>query len=105
MNYPIETPANEWLRGLLAKHVVEVSFTKKDGTERIMLASTNPLYLPEPDVTAKKSDRNRDFLDEVIVCRDIEKGAWRSFRVDSVTTIALTGLPVLDSNDRAEVAA
>ena len=67
--------------------VCRVTFTKKDGTERKMLCTLDMSGIPEKDVP--KSDGNVSLeegtLPETVRVYDLEKEAWRSFRLDSVT--------------------
>ena len=61
----------------LKKGLVEVTFTKKNGEERVMLCTLHPDVVPN---VAGNSVQNPD----VTVVYDIEAGGWRSFRNDSV---------------------
>jgi len=62
--------------------VVRVTFTKKDGTERKMKCTLNENMMPQFETV--KTNQAKDVNREVIKCWDLEKEAWRSFRVDSV---------------------
>lgn len=62
--------------------VVRVTFTKKDGTERKMKCTLNENIMPQFETV--KTNQAKDVNKEVIKCWDLEKEAWRSFRVDSV---------------------
>lgn len=64
---------------LTANKTVIVTFTKRDGTERNMLCTTNP-ELIEVKTFSKNSGGN-EVAQSVW---DLEKSAWRSFRWDSV---------------------
>lgn len=63
------------------EHAV-VTFTKADGTERVLQCTLNPEYIP-----VSESKNTRKSSDEVMVVYDIEKDAWRSFRKDSVIKV------------------
>lgn len=65
--------------------VATVRFIKRDGSERTMLATLDPLWLPDPTETS-----SREPNDEVVSCWDIEANGWRSFRLDSVVSIEFT---------------
>jgi hypothetical protein len=69
----------------LKEEVATVTFTKKDGTERVMMCTLNPAYLPEA-TTPKTTTATRKPNNKVVVAYDIEKEAFRSFRLDSVTS-------------------
>ena len=69
----------------LHKGICKVTFTKKDGTERVMKCTLVEDYLPK--IEAEKVEKNATSNkrnDEVCAVWDVEKDAWRSFRWDSV---------------------
>lgn len=82
----------EQIRNLLSENVLEVTFTKADGSERVMMASTNSMYIPY-DEGSKSSGRKPN--PNIVTAVDVEKGAWRSFRFDSVKGFVVTDRPVL----------
>lgn len=71
----------KWLISLLEKSIVEVTFTKKDGTERIMKCTLQEDYLPETLGSERK--KNEDAL--AVFDLDVEN--WRSFRWDSIKQV------------------
>jgi hypothetical protein len=64
---------------------VEVTFTKKNGEERKMLC-TRSMYLI-PDEHKPKGNLQREPNYEALPVYDLEKLAWRSFRIDSIINI------------------
>jgi hypothetical protein len=71
----------------LRQAVCEVTFMKVNGERRIMRCTLDPRYMPP--VTKEQMDHiseehAKPENQEVIVCWDVQKGGWRSFRVDSV---------------------
>lgn len=59
--------------------VLTVSFTKKDGTTRVMKATRNPAFaIPHQ----KKTDRVKKTNDNIVPVWDIEKSAWRSLSIE-----------------------
>jgi len=73
------------LQKLLRENTLSVLFLKKDGTQRAMLCTLNPEHLPNEDKqegdevkTVKKQS------EESLAVWDLEKNAWRSFRLDSL---------------------
>jgi len=75
--------AGQYLADAIKKHVVRIEFTKKDGTNRVLVGTTKPNHIPKDkkptgDDTRKKST-------EVVVVFDLDKSEWRSFRIDSLT--------------------
>jgi hypothetical protein len=90
-----------WLKGMLDLGPVTVTFTKKDGTERVMECTTkaelvpvdettevhytntnNPVDFPEPK-------KERKVNENVCPVYDLESKAWKSFRWDSIKQIRL----------------
>jgi hypothetical protein len=68
----------------LATHVVQVTFVKADGTQRVMQATTQPSRLPvttimESEAMTKPKDVN------LFKVWDMQAQAWRSFRMERVT--------------------
>jgi len=65
---------------------VRLVFTKKDGTERVLIGTRNPDRIPaelhpKGSETEKKGDAFPVF--------DIEAGGWRSFKPDSLMAVEL----------------
>jgi len=81
------------LKKLLQEKVLTVHFTKKDGTKREMLCTLLPEHLPAIDkqegdeVKAVKKQS-----EDSIAVWDLEKKAWRSFRIDSIVSYAPASL-------------
>ena len=63
---------------------ITVTFTKKDGTERVMLCTRNMAAIPE-DKHPKGEGKTR--AAHLIVAFDLEKGEWRSFGEESVLSV------------------
>ena len=74
------TMKRETLVKSLQKDVMTINFTKVNGEDRTMNCSLHESLLPEstPSATTKKDNP------DVIVVWDIDKSAWRSFRLDSI---------------------
>jgi hypothetical protein len=83
-----QTPAynQAQLSELLKNNVMTVTFTKVDGTERVMRCTLLPEYLP-PETSGKQllTENNRSNIS----VWDVEAQGWRSFRVDSVKNISV----------------
>jgi len=77
----------DWLIGLLKSEIVELTFTKKDGTERIMTCTLAEQEIPEENLP---KGTNRKKSDETVAVFDLENNGWRSFRWDSLKNIAFT---------------
>jgi hypothetical protein len=71
-----------WLRAILQEGVVTITFTKKDGDERVIKATLKEDLIPfdmfpKGTSTRKKSEESQSVF-------DVEKDEWRSFRWDSI---------------------
>lgn len=88
-------PTREELLKLLGEELVEVTFLKLDGDQRIMTCTLRPNYLPEANREDKLSQTKiRNLEDKVIVVWDTNANAWRSFRYDRVKEVKqITPLP------------
>jgi hypothetical protein len=80
----------KWLKSHLAYGPVTVTFTKKDGTERVMKCTTNPTYVMFKDPVILESKKERKVNEDVMPVFDTEAGHWKSFRWDSVKQVTLT---------------
>ena len=67
----------------LQQNAMRITFTKVNGDERIMDCTLQEHMIPETN------ESNRKQNEEVLPVFDINKGEWRSFRLDSVTNIEL----------------
>ena len=65
----------------LQKNVMQITFNKVCGEERIMHCTLHETVLPETSIHNKKKN------DEVLPVWDTDIGAWRSFRLDSVKDV------------------
>ncbi len=86
----------KWLKGHLAMGPVTVTFTKKDGTERVMQCTTSADWIPPEPVHETNTDNPIDFPapkrekkpnEEIMSVYDLESMHWKSFRWDSVKRI------------------
>ena len=73
----------------LRNNVIEVTFTKVNGEQRIMRCTLKKEHLPESYRVSEDEQKSENEYHqknpEVIACWDVQSGGWRSFRVDSVT--------------------
>ena len=79
---------NELLKGLRTS-VVDVHFTKANGESRVLRCTLLPSMLPESyRKSFEEQNEEKTFHQQnpnVIAAWDVEKNAWRSFRIESVT--------------------
>lgn len=80
-----------WLKSHLEFGPVEVHFTKKDGSERVMQCTTNASLVPnEPIVEGAEPKAEKKLNEDVCPVWDLEAKAWRSFRWDSINQVSLS---------------
>jgi hypothetical protein len=82
-----ENKRNEYT-AVLYNNICVVTFTKRDGSERVMRCTLKPEHfpvLPVVESTTLKTPRKKS--DTTICVWDLDKSAWRSFTVDSVKSI------------------
>ena len=95
----------KWLKSHLSYGPVTVTFTKKDGTERVMKCTTAAPLVPDPIPTPNfnlletpKKERKKN--DDIMNVYDLENAAWKSFRWDSIKSIMFTiGEEIEHSNE------
>ena len=92
----------KWLKSHLAFGSVTVTFTKKDGTERVMKCTTAPSLIPVDILEGKHYTNTENPIDfpvpkkekkvneDVMPVYDLETSAWKSFRWDSVKSVMFT---------------
>jgi WYL domain-containing protein len=69
----------------LKMNIMEVTFTKADGTRRVMHCTLMPEYLPKgSDLQHLEEEHAKRENKDVVVCWDLKEHGWRSFRVDRV---------------------
>jgi hypothetical protein len=71
----------EELNGMLVEGVAIVTFTKADGTDRVMKCTKNNEHIPSE--FHPKNQSNGVVSDNINVW-DLEKGGWRSFNITKV---------------------
>lgn len=72
---------NEYI-SLLKENILSVLFTKKDGEKRSLVCTLREDVIPKD--MAPLGNTERKVNDQTVPCWDIEKKAWRSFRIDAV---------------------
>jgi hypothetical protein len=80
----------KWLKGHLRMGSVTVTFTKKDGTERVMKCTTDPTIIMFKDPASVESNTTRPISETVMPVFDLESNAWKSFRWDSIKQVRFT---------------
>ena len=77
-----------WLNGMLKVTDMTITFTKKDGTVRVMKCTLMPDSLPvvETKPVAEGKQPRKESTTSIRVF-DLEKNEWRSFATTSVTRV------------------
>jgi hypothetical protein len=65
---------------------VELTFTKKDGTERVMKATLEESKIP---VYENKTGRTKPPNDDALSVVDVDIGEWRAVRYDSIKIVRI----------------
>lgn len=78
-----------WLKDMLNIGPVNLTFTKKDGTERIMECTLNPKLLPPAVVVTEDAEpkRKKTANEDTMAVYDLEAKGWRSFTIRSVKRV------------------
>ena len=74
----------EWLRGYLSESTITVTFTKKDGTNRVMKCTKQQDLIPSEK--QPKGTGSTPTGDAVAVF-DLDAKDWRSFNTSNITRI------------------
>ena len=67
----------------LQSRAMRITFTKVNGEERIMDCTLQEHMIPETDANNRKQN------EDVLPVFDINKGGWRSFRLDSIINVEI----------------
>jgi WYL_2, Sm-like SH3 beta-barrel fold len=82
-----DTDRRQYFTDLLSANDCEVTFTKVDGTIRVMNCTLRSEALPDRESTSLTETREKN--PDVITVFDLDKQSWRSFKVANVTNIAV----------------
>jgi hypothetical protein len=86
----VEPMLHEWLKGILAVTDATITFTKVDGTERVMKCTLEPAKLPPVVIKEDAKPRKETTSTKALRVFDIEKSEWRSFTIKNIKRIELT---------------
>lgn len=76
---------SEWLKGMLHVGPATVTFTKADGTERVMECTLEADKLPKVEI--KEGAKPRKESTTSLRVFDLEKNEWRSFTIKNVKRV------------------
>lgn len=78
---------NESVKDALHKNIVIVGFTKTNGEARQMRCTLRSDMIPVVPVVEGRSPKKEN--PDVQAVWDLDKGAWRSFRFDSLNSVTI----------------
>jgi|LWDU01.1.fsa_nt_gi hypothetical protein len=84
----VKIPNREELIEDLQNKLLKVTFTKKNGDERLMVCTLSNLLTKHTNQIMKEAIPKNE---EVLPVWDVENNAWRSFRLDSVIKVENLG--------------
>ena len=87
MNIQLDDVGREGVRNMLRNSVLDITFTKTNGSIRVMSCTLDEQFIPAADNT--ENSRTKTPNPDVCVVWDMENQAWRSFRWDSLTKIGI----------------
>lgn len=70
---------------VLKEGIVTVTFTKKDGTKRVMRCTLDPRIIPSVDSSRTKAERKKS--NAVLPVYDVSEKGWRSFQLHSINVV------------------
>ena len=76
----------KWVKGVLTVQPATITFTKKDGTERVMYCTLRSDMLPAVEIKEDKTPRKKN--ENVLSVYDLESNGWRSFTVTAVKRVS-----------------
>lgn len=86
----LEKQIHDWLKNILPTTEATITFTKADGTERVMKCTLEAGKLPPVVVKEDAKPRKQSDSTKALRVFDLEKGEWRSFTIKNLKRIELT---------------
>jgi hypothetical protein len=86
----LEKQIHDWLKGILPTTEATITFTKVDGTERVMKCTLEADKLPPAVVKEDAKPRKQSDSTKALRVFDLEKQEWRSFTIKNIKRIELT---------------
>ena len=85
-----EASLHSWLKMVLNQQPATITFTKLDGTERVMNCTLEASKLPPAVPLAEgKTPRKESTSTKALRVFDLEKKEWRSFTIKNVKSVNL----------------
>jgi WYL_2, Sm-like SH3 beta-barrel fold len=86
----VEPMLHEWLNNMLKVTEATITFTKVDGTERVMKCTLEATKLPPIVIKEDAKPRKETTSTKALRVFDIEKNEWRSFTIKNIKRIELS---------------
>ena len=86
----LEKQIHSWLKSILPTTEAIITFTKADGTERVMKCTLEADKLPKVEIKEDAKPRKQSDSTKALRVFDLEKGEWRSFTIKNIKRIELT---------------
>jgi hypothetical protein len=81
---------HKWLKDMLSVTEAKVTFTKVDGTDRVMKCTLESNKLPPVVIKEDAKPRKESTSTKALRVFDIEKQEWRSFTIKNIKRIELS---------------
>jgi len=85
----VEPMLHKWLNDILKVTEATITFTKVDGTERVMKCTLEPTKLPVVELKEDAKPRKVSESTKALRVFDLEKNEWRSFTIKNIKHISL----------------
>ena len=86
----LEKQIHAWLKGILLTTEATITFTKVDGTERVMKCTLEPTKLPVVELKEGAKPRKHSDSTKALRVFDLEKNEWRSFTLKKVKQVNIS---------------
>lgn len=86
----VEPALHQWLKSMLTVTEATVTFTKVDGSERVMRCTLEANKLPPVVVKEDAKPRKETTSTKALRVFDVEKQEWRSFTIKNIKRIELS---------------
>lgn len=86
----VEPMLHKWLKDMLAVTEMKVTFTKVDGSERVMKCTLEADKLPKVELKEGTKPRKETTSTKALRVFDLEKQEWRSFTIKNIKRIELS---------------
>lgn len=90
MEFFADETAKQWLKSVLSNNICTITFTKKNGDQRVMKCTLDEQHFPPVQKEAAEVGEVRQKSTEALSVFDVEAQGWRSFRWDSVIRLEMS---------------